>query len=153
MPKQIDGADRAADIVQTSLWLREHEWLYSVMKSPRNTCPKFRIPDLLAACVTLAFSSDVSQHQLITYLRSELLLRQPEKTRRSCDIWKSQFDLLMTAHRDDWNRFPHPMFNLDQICTGCVAVVMTMGDAQTQVLSQARRNVVARTSSAAIIRN
>jgi hypothetical protein len=153
MPEQIGGVDRVGDIVQTRLWLPEHEWLYSVMKSPQNTCPKFRFPDLLAACVTLAFATQATRERLITFLRSELLLRKQEKQRRTCDIWKAQFDLLMTAHRDEWNRFPNPMFNLDQITTGCVAVVMTMLDAQNQVLSQARLNVVARTSAAPLTRN
>lgn len=153
MPELIDGVQRTADIVQTSVWLAEHEWLYGVMKSPHNSCPKFRIPDLLAACVTLAFASQESQEHLITFLRSDFILRTPGKPRRSCDIWKQQFDMLMTAHRADWNRFPHPMFNLDQITTGCVAVVMKQPDARDQVLSQARRNVFARTHAATAVRN
>lgn len=153
MPDHSDGLGGVADIVQTRVWLREHEWLYSIMKSPRNTGPKFRFPDLLAACVTLAFATPATQERLITFLRSELLLRKQEPHRRTCDIWKPQFDLLMTAHRNEWNRFPNPMFSLDQITTGCVAVVMTMLDAQSQVLSQARLNVVARTSAVPLTRN
>ena len=57
-------------------------------------------------------------------------LRDPKCERRSCDIFPAQFDQVMEAHRAPWNRFPNPMFELDHITTGCVAVAMSMPDGE-----------------------
>ena len=77
---------------------------------------------------------------------TQLTLRNPRTERRSCDIWAVQFELVMAAHRAPWNRFPNPMFELDQITTACVAVAMSLPDGHAQVLGQARLNLRDRAS-------
>ncbi|HSM20938.1 MAG TPA: hypothetical protein VK876_01885 [Rubrivivax sp.] len=72
---------------------------------------------------------------------TQLTLRNPRTERRNCGIWAAQFELVMAAHRAPWNRFPNPMFELDQITTACVAVTMFLPDGQALVLGQARLNL------------
>ena len=103
--------------------------------------PKFRFPDLLGACVWLSFRDAPSQRRLVEYLLTQLTLRNPRTERRNCGIWAAQFELVMAAHRAPWNRFPNPMFELDQITTACVAVTMFLPDGQALVLGQARLNL------------
>ena len=143
MANPIDSDERHPT-VQTRVWIEEHSWLHLLFKSPRNTSPKFRFPDLLSACVSLAMSSDDSRRRLIEYLVTQLTLRDPGTERRSCDIWPAQFDQLLQTHRAPWNRFPNPMFELDHLTTACVAVAMTLPDGEAAVLRQARTNLLAR---------
>jgi hypothetical protein len=145
MPDPTDRESRAPT-VQTGIWIEEHGWLHRLFKSQENTSPRFRFPDLLGACVSLALRDIPSQDRLIGYLATQLTLRNPRTERRSCEIWAAQFDLLMTAHRAPWNRFPNPMFELDQLTTACVAVAMSLPDGDAQVLGQARLNLRERTS-------
>ena len=86
MANPIDSDERHPT-VQTRVWIEEHSWLHLLFKSPRNTSPKFRFPDLLSACVSLAMSSDDSRRRLVEYLVTQLTLRDPGTERRSCDIW------------------------------------------------------------------
>ena len=94
----------------------------------------------------MAFRDTASQRRLVEYLVTQLTLRNPRTERRSCDIWAVQFELVMAAHRAPWNRFPNPMFELDQITTACVAVAMSLPDGHAQVLGQARLNLRDRAS-------
>jgi hypothetical protein len=141
-----DPIDRvvSAPTVQTGIWIEEHVWLHRLFRSPDNKSPKFRFPDLLGACVSLAFRDPPSQRRLVEYLVTQLTLRNPRTERRSCDIWAVQFEVVMAAHRAPWNRFPNPMFELDQIATACVAVAMYLPDGDAQVLGQARLNLLDR---------
>jgi hypothetical protein len=132
--------------VRAGVWLQEHDWLHRIFKSPENHSPRFRLPDLLSACVSLTVSG--MQRELVEYLHARLTLRDPRTECRSCDIWNAQFEQLMAAHRAAWNRFPNPMFELDHIATGCVAVVMTRTDGAARVLAQARCNFLARVDDA-----
>lgn len=131
--------------VQTRVWEHEHARLYELYRAPQNTFPKFRFPDLLSACVSLVFGSAEGQSRLIEFLTMELLQRDPGATRRSCDIWSAQFHQLMAARGASWNRIPNPMFELDHIATGCVAVAMQAPFGQDAVLCEARTNLRART--------
>jgi len=130
--------------VQTGLWIEEHDWLFSVFKSPENHSPKFRLPDLLSACVSLAVGCEDGQRRLLDYLETRLTARDPGTRRRSCDIWRAQFEQVMQAHQAPWNRFPNPMFALDHITTACVAIAMSRPDGQADVLRQARLNLLER---------
>ena len=133
--------------VQTRVWVEEHDWLYGVFKSPQNTAPKFRLPDLLSACVSLAVADDDGHQRLAPFLATRLALRDPHTERRSCDIWRIQFDQLMRAHRAPWNRFPNPMFELDHLTTGCVALAMAEPEGACLMLRQARLNLLARATA------
>ena len=82
---------QAVQTVQTGIWIEEHGWLHRLFKSPDNASPKFRFPDLLGACVSLALRDPASQRRLVEYLVTQLTLRNPRTERRSCDIWAAQF--------------------------------------------------------------
>ena len=142
----IDREERTST-VQTRVWIEEHDWLHRVFKSADNTSPKFRFPDLLSACISLAMGSDDSQRRLVDYLVTQLTLRDPRTERRSCDVWSAQFEQLMDAHRAPWNRFPNQMFELDHLATACVAIAMSLPDGETAVLRQARMNLLARSKA------
>ena len=133
--------------VQTRVWIEEHEWLYGVFKSARNTSPRFRLPDLLSGCVSLAITGDDDHERLAQFVQKRLTSRDPRTERRSCDIWRMQFEQLMRAHRAPWNRFPNPMFELDHLTTACVALAMALPDGATLVLRQARLNLLARANA------
>lgn len=143
MTKVIDH-ELPSPTVQTRVWLDEHEWLGSLYKSRRNSSPRFRMGDLLSACVSLALVTDAVEQSLVEYLVNGLTRRDPQSERRSCDLWAAQYDLLLVAHRASWNRSPNPMFEIDQLTTGCVALVMRRSDSEAAVLRQARANLRAR---------
>lgn len=135
--------------VQTRIWLDEHEWLRGLYKSRHNTSPRFRVADLLSACVSLALITEVVERSLVEYLVNDLTRRDPQSERRTCDLWAAQYELLLIAHRAAWNRYPNPMFEIDQLTTGCVALVMRRSDSEAAVLGQARVNLRARAVSPA----
>ncbi|MDP3614274.1 MAG: hypothetical protein Q8R98_20730, partial [Rubrivivax sp.] len=71
----------------------------------------------------------------------------PKAPRRSCHVWRRQFDELLREHRAAWNSHPNPKFELDAIATGCVAVVRAEHDPVRRVLTQARLNCAARAAA------
>ncbi|WP_144289928.1 hypothetical protein [Ideonella sp. A 288] len=144
---ETTGQEGRSSVVQTSIWITEHDLLYRLLKSPVNTVPRFRYPDLLGACIALALRDADSQRPVIEFLITQLTLRDPSMARRSCEIWPTEFELLLSAHRAPWNRFPNPMFMLDDIATACVALAMARPDGHALVVSQARINLRERTMS------
>ena len=126
MTSEIDPQSMPST-VQTRVWVIEHDWLHRLFKSRQNTSPRFRLADLLSACVSLALASESVERVLVDYLVNELTLRDP-----------------LSAHRAAWNRSPNPMFEIDQLTTGCVAMAMRQAAGETAVLRQARANLRAR---------
>ena len=141
------GRDEHATTVRTSVWLDEHDWLHRLYTAPNNTSPKFRIPDLLSACVAFTLAHPDRQCLLVEYLTTRHALRDPKGPGRSCNIFPAQFDQVLEAHRAAWNRFPNPMFEIEHILTGCVAVAMSMENGGEIVLRQARDNLIARSKA------
>ena len=139
--------DERASTFRTSVWIEEHDWLHQLYKSSTNTSPKFRIPDLLSACVALVLSQPENQRLLVAYLTTRHALRDPRCPGRSCEIFPAQFEQVLDAHRAAWNRFPNPMFEIEHILTGCVAVAMSMSNGGELVLRQARDNLIARSKA------
>ena len=135
------------ETVETRLWLEEHDWLFTVLRSEGNVSPTFRFPDLLSACIELVLSSTESLTRLQLFLSTELGARDPKAPRRSCHVWRRQFDEMLREHRAAWNSHPNPKFELDAIATGCVAVVRAEHDPVRRVLTQARLNYAARTAA------
>ena len=134
--------------IQTRVWIDEHDWLHRLFRTKHNTSPRFRLADLLSACVSIALSSDSCERSLVEYLVNEMTLRDPLSERRSCDMWQTQYELVLSAHRASWNRAPNPMFEIDQLTTACVAVVMRQPSNEVTVLHQARNNLRARSFKA-----
>ena len=114
MPHTVVAAQPPA-IVMTRVWLHEHDWLHSVYASNSNQSPTFRFPDLLSACIELVLSSTESLARLQLFLSTELGARDPRAPRRSCHVWRRQFDEMLREHRAAWNSHPNPKFDLDAI--------------------------------------
>jgi|JI8StandDraft_1071087.scaffolds.fasta_scaffold123607_2 hypothetical protein len=146
MPPTLVAAQPPA-IVMTRVWLAEHDWLHSVYASSSNHSPKFRFPDLLSACIALVLASTDAMSALQRFLSTELGARDATSARRSCHVWRRQFDDLLREHRAPWNSHPNPRFDLDDIATGCVAVVRAGHDPVARVLQQARLNFAARAAA------
>ena len=136
-----------ASTITGRIWLPEHDWLHAVFLSRDNTAPKFRHPDLLSACVEMVLQDRDARPAVVEFLQKVLTRRDPHTARRSCDVWSPQFELLLAVHREAWNKFPNPRYDLDQIATACVALArMRAGDDGSAVIAQARVNVSARCS-------
>ena len=139
-----EGAADSSDVVETRLWLEEHNWLYALLRSESNVAPTFRIPDLLSACVALVFGSDDAAARIFGFLGTALVMRSPTTPRRRESLWRAQFELLHELQCSAANRHPNPKFQLDQLTTACVALCRQHEGADTLVLRQARLNMADR---------
>jgi hypothetical protein len=137
---------RRPDNFTTQVALPEHDWIHGVMMLSINTAPRYRMPDLLGACVSLVLSESERQQMLVAFMATEFVRRNRSIPLRSCELWPLQAEQLKAAQRAPWNRFPNPMFGIEHVMTGCVAVVRLLPDAQNLVLEQARDNFLARTA-------
>ena len=146
MAAPLDHEDQPST-VQTRVWVDEHDWLFEIFKSARNTAPRFRLSDLLSACISITLRDSISQRDLICYLDQQLTSRNPRTERRTCHVFSRQFDQLLAAHRAAWNSAPNPMFELDHLATACVAVAKQQPDPIAGVLKQARTNFLARSAT------
>ena len=133
-----------SDTAETLLWLPEHEWLYDLLRSVRNVAPRFRMPDLISACVSQVFALPDAPTRIFRFLGTELVLRSPQTPRRRESMWRSQYQLLLELQRSPANRHPNPKFQLDQLTTACVALCRMPDPLGTSVLQQARLNMVER---------
>jgi len=77
------GGPDTSDVVETRLWMEEHNWLYGLLRSSDNVAPTFRIPDLLSACVAIIFSRDDAAERIFGFLGTALVMRSPTTPRRS----------------------------------------------------------------------
>ena len=136
------------DVIETYLWVDEHDWLKALYRSPANNSPQFRVPDLLGACISIVFGDDDPTGRIFGYLGRDLIRRDPRTARRQERMWREHFALLQHLQRSPANRYPHPSFALDQLTTACVAIVRADAVADARILDQARRNTAARTERA-----
>ena len=134
------------DTIETRLWLEEHEWLYSLLRSDDNVSPTFRFPDLISACVSVVFMHDDAAARIFDFLGTQLVLRSPQTPRRRESMWRQQYDLLLAVQRSPANRHPNPKFQLDQLTTACVALCRVRDDADALVLRQGRLNMAERSA-------
>ena len=132
------------DVIETRLWLEEHDWLYSLLHSQDNVSPTFRFPDLISACVSLIFTHQDASVLIFQFLGRELVLRPPQTPRRRESMWREQFQLLLDLQLSPANRHPNPKFQLDQLTTACVALCKTWDASGASILRQARQNMAAR---------
>lgn len=131
----------------TGVCCEEHDWLISLYRCPQNENPKFRVADLLGACISLVSYSLERQTRLLQYLCSEYVLRPSRQTTRRCEIWPAEFDLLVALHRARWNVAPNPRWDFDQLATGCVAVASREERSFDVVLIEARELLARRGTS------
>jgi hypothetical protein len=132
------------ETIETRLWLEEHDWLFTVLRSEGNVSPTFRFPDLISACVSLVFLHDDAPARIFDFLGTRLVLRPPLTPRRRESMWRPQYELLLAVQRSPANRHPNPKFQLDQLTTACVALCRQHEGADTLVLHQARLNMADR---------
>lgn len=138
------GTIDAGDVVETRLWMEEHNWLYALLRSEGNVAPTFRIPDLLSACVAIVFNQSDAADRIFGFLGTALVMRSPTTPRRRESMWRPQYDLLHDLQCSPVNRHPNPKFQLDQLTTACVALCQQEDASGATVLRQARRNMVER---------
>jgi hypothetical protein len=134
----------AHDVIETRLWLEEHDWLYRLLRSEDNVSPTFRFPDLISASVSLVFTHPDAAASIFRFLGTELVLRPPETPRRRESMWRHQYQLLLDLQRSPANRHPNPKFQLDQLTTACVALCRAADGSGAGILRQARRNMAER---------
>ena len=109
------------DVIETRLWLEEHDWLYRLLRSDDNVAPTFRFPDLISASVSLVFAHHDAPVRIFQFLGTELVLRPPQTPRRRESMWRSQYQLLLDLQRSPANRHPNPKFQLCLLYTSrCV---------------------------------
>ncbi len=140
----LSEESEAHDVIETRLWLEEHEYLYALLRSDDNVSPTFRFPDLISACVSLVFTHQDAPSRIFRFLGTELVLRSPETPRRRESMWRYQYQLLLDLQRSPANRHPNPKFQLDQLTTACVALCRAEDGSGAGLLRQARRNMVER---------
>ncbi len=136
-----------SDTAETLLWLPEHEWLYDLLRSVRNVAPRFRMPDLISACVSQMFAKGDACHRLFSYLGAELILREPATIRRREIMWRHQYAQLQALQTSAANRYPNPQFQLDQLTTGSVALARKEDPTGACTLRHARINIARRSAS------
>lgn len=132
------------EVIETRLWLEEHDWLYRLLRCETNVSPTFRFPDLISACVSLVFAQLDAPTRIFRFLGTELVLRSPQTPRRRESMWRSQYLLLQDLQRSPANRHPNPKFQLDQLTTACVALCRAYEPEGMNILQQARLNMVKR---------
>jgi hypothetical protein len=138
------AANETHDVIETRLWLEEHDWLYRLLRSADNVSPTFRFPDLISASVSLLFAHSDAANRIFRFLGTELVLRSPDTPRRRESMWRHQYWLLLDLQRSPANRHPNPKFQLDQLTTACVALCRAEDGSGTAILRQARRNMAER---------
>ncbi len=136
--------NNAHDVIETRLWLEEHNWLYRLLRSEDNASPTFRFPDLISASVSLVFTHQHAAARIFQFLGTDLVLRSPQTPRRRESMWRQQYQLLLDVQRSPANRHPNPKFQLDQLTTACVALCRADDGSGAGILQQARRNMAAR---------
>ena len=137
----------AHDVIETRLWLEEHDWLYRLLRSQDNVSPTFRFPDLISASVSLVFTHQHAAARIFQFLGTDLVLRSPQTPRRRESMWRQQYKLLLDLQRSPANRHPNPKFQLDQLTTACVALCRADDGSGAGILQQARRNMAERSHS------
>lgn len=138
------NGSEAHDIIETRLWLEEHDWLYRLLRSEDNVSPTFRFPDLISASISLVFAQPGAPARIFQFLATELVLRSPQTPRRRESMWRHQYQLLLDLQRSPANRHPNPKFQLDQLTTACVALCRAEDVSGTGILRQARHNMAER---------
>lgn len=137
-----------ANIIEIRLWAVDHEWLYAVHKSPANTSPTFRFPDLLSACVSLALADAATIERLFRCLAIEIALREACSRYRHESMWALQYRELQQLQASPANRHPNPRFALDQLVAGCIVLARETEPTGANVLRQARVNMAQRAREA-----
>lgn len=144
LPTSTSQPTEQSDVVETRLWLDEHDWLYGLLRSEANVSPTFRFPDLISASVSLVFTRDDAALRIFRFLGTELVLRPAQTPRRRESMWRAQYELLLALQRSPANRHPNPKFQLDQLTTACVALSCQADASGEAVLRLARVNMARR---------
>lgn len=138
------ASNRNDDTIGTRVWIDEYAFLQSLYQSAENCSPKFRLPDLISACVSLVFNEPEPARHIFNYLHTEMILRDPDSLRRQEEMWMPQYRLLLDLQRSPANRHPHPQFKLDHFTTACITLVSRGQGTTLRIFEQARRNTAER---------
>lgn len=132
------------ETIATRVWLDEYVYLQAVYASAENCSPKFRLPDLISACVSIVFQDKEPGQQIFNFLHTEIIMRDPDSPRRQEAMWRAQYELLLRLQKSPANGHPHPQFKLDHFTTACIALAAFKDDAKQRIFAQARHNTLAR---------
>ncbi|MDZ7855928.1 hypothetical protein [Sphaerotilus sp.] len=147
----MPGRTDTGDTIETFVWVEEHDWLYALLQSGLNVSPKFRVPDLISACVSQLLAQEDASDRLFGYLGAELIMRAPGTPRRKESMWRDQYQQLQALQRSPSNRYPNPQFQLDQLTTACVALACREDRSGATTLRHARINIVRRSAIGKVI--
>lgn len=75
------AAKPSDDTISTRVWLDEYTFLQSIYHSAGNCSPKFRLPDLISACVSQVFLGSDPAGRIFGYLHTERILRDQNSVR------------------------------------------------------------------------
>ena len=120
----ITGQDVGREVITTYLAQPEFEALHALYGSPLNMRPQFGMIDLISACIALVARQEYPGDLVILKARSDIALRAPG-SRKRCEIWQDQFRFLCEIQRSPANRSPNPKFDLGDLTTACVALVLS----------------------------
>lgn len=132
------------ETIATRVWLEEYVYLQALYASVENCSPKFRLPDLISACVSLVFQDKEPDQQIFNFLHTEIVMRDPDSPRRQEAMWRQQYQLLLRLQKSPANGHPHPQFKLDHFTTACVALAAFKNDAKRRIFALARCNTLER---------
>jgi hypothetical protein len=134
------------DVIETRLWLEEHDWLYRLLRSDRQCVADLPLPrshqrQRLAGL--RAFTMRRQSHLPVPRYRAWYFAR-PTHRAAANRCGGSQYQLLLDLQRSPANRHPNPKFQLDQLTTACVALCRAEDGSGSSILRQARRNMAER---------
>lgn len=140
----MTGGSEDGAPVATYIQLGEFTFLRELYGSSENTCPQFSLADLTSACVSIVLEAPDPVYRVICRARSDLAQRARGDHRFQTHLWSAQFAQLRDVQRSAVNRSPHPKFDLGDLTSACIAIVMARPECEQQILRVARANLAAR---------
>jgi hypothetical protein len=127
---------KAHHVIETRLWLEEHDWLYRLLRSEDNVSPTFRFPDLISASVSLVFTHQDAPVASSGFSGPSLFSARPKHRAAANRCGGTSTSCCWTCNVPA-NRHPNPKFQLDQLTTACVALCRAEDGSGAGILRQA----------------
>ena len=142
IPLDPQSGPRTAATVATFLDMREFTFLHDFFRSAANTRPQFSIVDLTSACIALVRDAAQSSDCLILRARCDIAHREVDR-RMHVSLWAEEFAFLRLVQRSTANRPPYPRFDLGDLTTACVAIIMDTEHATDSIRAAAQHRLTA----------
>jgi hypothetical protein len=135
---------RVSETVITFLGNPEFEFVHRLFHSAINTRPQFSVVDLTSACIALVEQLSQPSGLVIQRARGDVAHRASGR-RMQVGLWPREFEFLRNIQRSPVNRAPHPRFDLSDLTTACVAIVMEMDQACELIRAAAQHRLATNT--------